>query len=552
MANYKELLIAKITSESERLLPNKKPKFRERYATKYVDGILKELNKALHRPRSNRFPDQIPFSQSLARLYCKEYVVNRKNKYLFDLFQSSQKTALVLELHKGHTNYLSMVKINPRYENILLECIGAPQPIVSNKPNKLIKMDLDACYDYRNDVMDRLEQITTKGALRKKLLENKVEITYFLQAAKNISEHYYIEEYWETKDTGREYAKAFPSLQTCAKEVRHAVLGRCWRYDFKACSYAVMLGWAKALKDEHDQLYCGKIEDYIMHRDKIRKAISKETGIKVDVVKQIFTALGFGAKVVNNPFMSIRGHISKAYGAPEDKQLFDALVNNQTFKFVKEELDMVNKIILKHLDPNDLNDNIRQYHQLTSKNKLKTDAQKLAWIYQATESLLLERFIEMIKEDTNLDPILTVHDCVYYKWPIPNDAWQSAITELRKSFPDLMMEETAIWPIASKEQFAKRHIAPTEVEEKQHRDFIEQEEMHANKQFDSIAKIVQHTKEELFAHQQRKDEERRRELERLVNRQVDDIDENGEYQLPTYREEVEEKKEVPFSLRHPR
>ena len=97
----------------------------------------------------------------------------------------------------------------------------------------------------------------------------------------------HLRERWEQADTGRLYGQGY-SLQCMTQEVRHAALGVCHKYDFKACAFALMAGLAHSIDPT---LKLGATLDYITNRAKIRERIATQTGISVALVKVIFTAL---------------------------------------------------------------------------------------------------------------------------------------------------------------------------------------------------------------------------------------------------------------------
>ena len=62
-----------------------------------------------------------------------------------------------------------------------------------------------------------------------------------------------------------------------------------------------MTSLAKAIAEANAQhLYTASLESYINNRTAIRQKIAADIGVSEDRIKMVFTALGFGAKTVNN------------------------------------------------------------------------------------------------------------------------------------------------------------------------------------------------------------------------------------------------------------
>jgi hypothetical protein len=80
----------------------------------------------------------------------------------------------------------------------------------------------------------------------------------------------------------------------------------------------------------------------------------------------------------------------------------------------------------------------------TGRNRSKN--QMLAWIYQRMESEALYSFV-MLSREFKQDPILTAHDCVYFKSPLPTHVRDDISHLLRKQFPFLKFEHDPVIPI---------------------------------------------------------------------------------------------------------
>lgn len=182
--------------------------------------------------------------------------------------------------------------------------------------------------------------------------------------------------------------------------------------------------------------------DYVKNRSEIRKIIARDIGITENRAKDIFTSLGFGASVANNPFTSIRGKLSQ--------DQYDLLMKHRQFKHIIDAVARVRDTILGHygnsfvleektyqnVDPN--SDPLRP--------SKRTKNQKLAWIYQVLESTAIAKFSQSLV-DAGYEPIMFAHDCVYYKTKVAPDAVNGALYLVNKQFPNLRIEHEEVIPI---------------------------------------------------------------------------------------------------------
>ena len=194
-------------------------------------------------------------------------------------------------------------------------------------------------------------------------------------------------------------------------------------------------------------------------------------GISEEWIKTIFTSLGFGAEVKDNPFNSIRKKLGQ--------EKFNLLVANQEFICIKQELDVVRDTILKssQFSGDEFNVNEHTYKNIDSKTGLKrTKNQRMAWIFQAFERLALEIVIN--KMPKNFTMLLPVHDCLYIKQRLPSHVVLDLKDEIRQFVPLLDFEQELVIPIHSAEDHDKFNLV-IEAEEMAHKQRIAQEEIKA-------------------------------------------------------------------------
>jgi hypothetical protein len=175
----------------------------------------------------------------------------------------------------------------------------------------------------------------------------------------------------------------------------------------------------------------------------VRENIAKRIGTSTDKIKSVFTSLGFGAKLSNSPFTAIR----KELGA----ESYKALIQDQEFMFIKQALDRVNKTIAEseHFKQDTFQWCNRTYLNVDRDGDKRTTSQKLAWIYQTMERHALDIFLAHAEQE----PILTTHDCLYFKQKLPARVVNNVQTILGLEFPLLNFEHNHIIPIMTDEDY---------------------------------------------------------------------------------------------------
>jgi hypothetical protein len=381
------------------------------------------------------------------------------------MMQACPSTALVLETYTGNslTHRVSKVVFNPKYKNGIMEELRNlnvelnPQYLkdLDDKANNSIVVDVETLGSYIEHTRHALVNPPSQ-AYADKLLRNLQVANQLLAQVKEQNGEHYVDEYWEQIDSGRIQGHGI-SLQRISKEVRHAALGRCHRYDFKAASYALMTSLALKLDPT---LNVTVLKDYIKNRRPIRKRIAKDIGISEDWMKSIFTSIGFGAELKDNPYNSIRGMLGQ--------EKFHRLICNFEFLSIRQQLEQVSNAIHKNSAFPDAGFEFlgRTYTQINPKdNKKRTKNQKLAWIYQCMESHALGLLYEAVPEAYKVK--LMVHDCLYLEKPLPWQHVDDVNWKLSQSYALLTFEHDVIVPIHSERERQKN--------EQEHRQHMELE-----------------------------------------------------------------------------
>jgi hypothetical protein len=418
-----------------------------KYVDKYVDAVMTQIAQQYTTVTSDELDSgEISFAAEQVYDQCGHAMICGQRVRTYKMMQAELNTSLIIVVYKGNSisKRISKVTFNPKYKNDIYKDMMEGDYLLNDiylskladKVNFTIAVDMDALDSYiKNTQQSRIKSRGVKYS--EKLCRN-------LLAAKQIKQKavlqkdgsYVVSEYWETIDSGRMHGHEI-SLQRVAKEVRHAALGRCSRIDFKASSYAILTSLALEINPE---IKVEEIKHYIQKRTVIRKRIAKQIGISEEWIKTIFTSLGFGAELTNNPFSSIRKKLGK------DK--YALLIANAEFMEIKRALNRVRDAVLKSYEFK--GDAFKfgdfTYAALDSKTqKKRSKNQKLAWIYQACERMALDIVID--KMPNRFDQLLPVHDCVYIKQSLPAHVVLDLKFELRDLFPLLDFEQELIFPI---------------------------------------------------------------------------------------------------------
>ena len=458
---------------------------------RYVDAVMQEIAYRFATITSEDIEAaEFSFAADAVNKEIGQSSLNGKRIRVWTLMQLNTQTSLVIGTYKGNsiTHRVSKVTLNPRYKkDILNELItnnftlaSAHVETTKEAPNFSIPIDMDALDSYIKNTEQILPTAKT-GNYKEKLIRNLLAARRIkVKAEVQDDGTYLVHEYWTQIDSGRIHGHGI-SLQLASKEVRHAALGRCSKIDFKASSYAILTSIALEI---NPQLKVEALKSYIKYRAPIRTRIAKKVGVSEDWIKTVFTSLGFGAEVKDNPYNTIRSKLGK--------EKFNILVANQEFANIKHELDLVRRTILKsdQFSGDEFTLGDFTYKHIDSKTGLKRNKnQKMAWIFQAIERMALEIVIN--KMPKNFTILLPVHDCLYVKQRLPAHVVLDLKDEMRQLVPLLDFEQELIIPIHAAEDHDKFNLA-IEAEESAHKKRIYQEEIkargHKSEYMDSVHK----------------------------------------------------------------
>ena len=422
--------------------PTLKPYQLVRCVNKYVAEVINEL--ALQISGGNVDEEGIDFASDQVRARCDRTVIDKKQRYVLTVMHEHPSTALVLVVYEGNniTHEVSKVIFNPRYKKDVLEALQQESLIQELNPTHLdnlegkanwdIPVDVEALRNYINATRASLAKPGQGKSYSETLTANLLMANALLSRVRVIAGKDVLSEYWEESDCGRMYGHGL-SLQRVPRHVRNAALGPCHKYDFKSCSYALMTSLALQIDPT---LKVAAIKDYIKYRSAIRKRIADKLGVSKEWMKDIFTAIGFGAKTSDNPFSYVRGKLGS--------EKYNLLMANDEFIYIKLQFDTVTEAIAKAFPNEDFEFFGCTYTCIDPKRGTKrSKAQKLAWIYQCMESVALQRFVDLSPET----PLLAAHDCLYFKNKLPLSLEIDIRYKLNQEFSLLHFEHEEVKPI---------------------------------------------------------------------------------------------------------
>ena len=483
----------------------------EKWVNKYVDTMLAAIHKAMFANMNKLRLNASEFSFPKHKVFLAMGRYGNPQDYIYTLMQKRSETSILLQVSEGfcyaNNSQLTVMRFNPIYEELLMQEL---QDLKLDRNEELMD-DLEQTYTHIVDV----DVASLRGYINKtkqSIAENKKGFHYKeallrnLTAAKQLMvmvheadernpHSAYLLERYETADCGRSYGKGL-SLQCMRKEVRHAALGVCHQYDFKACAFAVMAGLAHAI---NPSLKIGGVLDYVRLRAKIRERIAKEVNVDIKLVKSVITAIGFGAKLRNTQFGAIRRELMLYAQNAHDRNIwlekadwnklgedeYKRLLANQTFIGIYNEFQLINETIINYFDDDGFEINSFVYSKIDPHAKrldkfgkrkkasdFRTKAQQLAWIYQALETQAREHFEKLSGQKA----LLTTHDCIYFKQKLPVSLKHDILDKLQQTFPYLAFEHTPIYPIADKQTFDGRFAEQIEFE-REHKERMKEQEV---------------------------------------------------------------------------
>lgn len=212
---------------------------------------------------------------------------------------------------------------------------------------------------------------------------------------------------------GRLYGRrTYESLQLMPKRLLKYVIPGTYSYDIKASALTLM---AQIAKLHNPSIQTNAINEYAENRKTIRQSIADKLGIDYELVKQSFTALGFGARRISHSWKKNgvikTGAIRQILG---DEELTMEFLFHPLVIEITDEMDSCAEVMLNS-HPLDL-------------SSIKGRNRKIAYIYQNEEVRILQSMVSASLESGCSIRSLK-HDALILNRKIPSGLLEDKVNE---------------------------------------------------------------------------------------------------------------------------
>ena len=229
----------------------------------------------------------------------------------------------------------------------------------------------------------------------------------------------------DKKAFGRTYYEGVSVLST-RKELRMAFLGASWEYDCKSCSTAWKMSFATQW---HTQKKSRKLDVrhtfaamtlYLEDKDAFFDAVilqvynSQPTPDYKATIKEAMTALGFGAKLSMGTWRSDTGEENQSSlfeVFDRNTAVLKRFVGCDLVKQFNSEQQTLNKFIVAKFSVDKKWQAEMTAEQQRKKVKQFSSAQKIVWLYQHAETIMMDMVRAEVKKSGNT-VLANVHDAV--------------------------------------------------------------------------------------------------------------------------------------------
>jgi len=278
---------------------NNNLKLIHRYLSKHLIEIITEIIPTYSsRTTHEKYPNTSGIKIMLIDSYRTKWgriTLDGKKRYVSELLIP----LLVTIVEVGYKGTASAVKFDkPKVNDLIEELIWNGKTFKRNNTSDnafATQIDVAALEDFRNGL--------TKNAENNSLV---YEINSILH---NTSPNGVILQQINPSDTLGCYLRG-ANLQTLRKDIRHIALTGNFSYDLQASVFAMYAGSVTG--------NWSAIKNYIQNRTAIRKQVAIDLGVSEEIVKQVFTSIGFGAK------LSPTGSIANLLGNKHLVMMFQA------------------------------------------------------------------------------------------------------------------------------------------------------------------------------------------------------------------------------------
>jgi hypothetical protein len=237
----------------------------------------------------------------------------------------------------------------------------------------------------------------------------------------------------DKKAFGRTYLEGV-SILSVRKQVRMAMLGKCYEYDAKSCSTAWKMAFAaewhaqKKTRQLTVRQSFAAMTFYLEDKDMFFQTVTAEVfnaqpaPYTTAKIKEAMTALGFGAKLSVGTWRGSSGQEQQSSLLEifdRDRAVLKKFVNSNLVKTFNKEQQTLNKFIVEKFSGD------AQWHTAMAleqqRKKLSqpfSTAQQVVWLYQHAETAMMDIVRREITKSGNT-VLANVHDAVVVRNQIP-------------------------------------------------------------------------------------------------------------------------------------
>ena len=362
---------------------------------KSANNITKEI--AVLKPTANLIVKNDNLLKYLQTLSAPEL-----DNYLSSLTQDWQD---LIDEYQSHYNALSVKDRKTQY-------FTSPVDIASLKRymTEIVQGATKLSKSQQEDCIDNAENVLRHAQVNNGFLHQKIDKKAF----------------------GRTYYEGVSVLST-RKELRMAFLGASWEYDCKSCSTAWKMSFAS---EWHAQKKSRKLDArhtfaamtlYLEDKEAFFDAVIQEVynsqptdGYKA-TIKEAMTALGFGAKLSMGTWRSDTGEENQSSlfeVFDRDTVVLKQFVECNLVKTFNAEQQTLNKFIVAKFAGDAVWQAAMTAEQQRKKVKQFSSAQKIVWLYQHAETIMMDIVRAEVKKSGNT-VLANVHDAVVVRNQIP-------------------------------------------------------------------------------------------------------------------------------------
>jgi hypothetical protein len=389
----------------------------ESQARRSIQRFLLVLSAQLERYHYLHEDDDYYIKQSELLDRCGSIRVNGERIYVVNVIRNEIRHGIFITVNTGNNinKKLSRIRLTVDFEELLLKSGTAEEYArevyrgIIQDDSEIDWVDIDV-----NSVQAYLRSHDQyQHAEHKKIQRYRREAQTILklaQAFEGCMPHVISESRF-----GRKYYTG-PNLQTTSSHVRAIALGDCHQYDLEASVFAWKLSTFRQIADNFGDGYVARPAtlEYLEHKAALRKKWARDVFGRDDegyvkIIKRAIAAMGFGARLSRSPKTDLSDIITSQAAR-------DRFCSHPDIQRFSQEQEEINAIIVEFGRATGQYDSWMANPDLVTENNRLDIKKTMSFLYQHRERDIIEGIQDIVGRDNVL---LTVHDCIYTRRPIP-------------------------------------------------------------------------------------------------------------------------------------